>query len=144
MSCRDFSQPSFAEAFVAGCTQGRGNLEAIDKAFYWAAFEVLLSPIHGSSKGAPGYPPVTMLKIIFAAMVHTLRPAARKRSATACRSGAFAAFRSIGRRPTTPSIWRFRQTIDKLGLSQALLAEANRQLDARDLIISPARWSTPP
>jgi transposase, IS5 family len=33
--------------------------------------------------------------------------------------------------PDHPSIWRFRQTIDKLGVSAALLAEVNRQLDAR-------------
>jgi IS5 family transposase len=33
------------------------------------------------------------------------------------------------------SIWRFRQTIDKLGLSTKLLAEVNRQLEALGLVI---------
>ena len=33
------------------------------------------------------------------------------------------------------SIWRFRQTIDKLGLSAVLLVEVNRQLDARGFVI---------
>ena len=37
--------------------------------------------------------------------------------------------------PDHSSIWRFRQTIDKLGLSEKLLAEVNRQLDARGLIV---------
>ena len=37
--------------------------------------------------------------------------------------------------PDHASIWRFRQTIDKLGLSVALLAEVNRQLDARGFVI---------
>ncbi len=37
--------------------------------------------------------------------------------------------------PDHASIWRFRQTTDKLGLAQALLAEVNRQLDARGLIV---------
>ena len=37
--------------------------------------------------------------------------------------------------PDHASIWRFRQTIDKLGLSAALLLETNRQLDALDLIV---------
>ena len=37
--------------------------------------------------------------------------------------------------PDHASIWRFRQTIDKLGLSAALLAEVNRQLDARGFVI---------
>jgi hypothetical protein len=36
--------------------------------------------------------------------------------------------------PDHASIWRFRQTIDKLGLSAALLSETNRQLDALGLI----------
>ena len=37
--------------------------------------------------------------------------------------------------PDHTSIWRFRQTIDKLGLSEALLAEGNGQLDARGLVV---------
>ena len=37
--------------------------------------------------------------------------------------------------PDHASIWRFRQTIDKLGLSAALLAEVNRQLDALGLVV---------
>ena len=37
--------------------------------------------------------------------------------------------------PDHASIWRFRQTIDKLGLSAALLSETNRQLDALGLIV---------
>jgi hypothetical protein len=37
--------------------------------------------------------------------------------------------------PPHASIWRFRRTIDKLGLSAALLSETNRQLDALGPII---------
>ena len=37
------------------------------------------------------------------------------------------------------SIWRFRQTIEKLGLSAALLSETNRQRDKLGLIVSAAR-----
>jgi transposase, IS5 family len=37
--------------------------------------------------------------------------------------------------PDHASIWRFRQTIDKLGLSGRLFAEVNRQLDALGLIV---------
>jgi len=44
--------------------------------------------------------------------------------------------------PDHASIWRFRQTIDKLDLSVALLAEVNRQLDALGFVSSAARWST--
>jgi IS5 family transposase len=136
MSGRDFSQPSFAGVFVAGYTQGRGTLEAIDKAFDWAAFEVLLSPIHGSSKGAPGYPPVTMLKIILLQQWYTLSdPAAEEAVRDRLSFRRFCGIPLDRETPDHASIWRFRQTIDKLGLAQPLLAEANRQLDARGLII---------
>ncbi len=37
--------------------------------------------------------------------------------------------------PDHSSIWRFRQRIAKLGLCEKLLAEVNRQLDARGLIV---------
>ena len=37
--------------------------------------------------------------------------------------------------PDHASIWRFRQTIDKLGLSSALLVELNRQIEARGFVI---------
>ena len=51
---------------------------------------------------------------------------------------ALASGKASGRSSATPdhsSIWRFRQRIEKLGLSEALLAEVNRQFDARGLII---------
>ena len=37
--------------------------------------------------------------------------------------------------PDHASIWRFRQTIDRLGLSDRLLAEVNRQLDGLGLMV---------
>jgi transposase, IS5 family len=40
-------------------------------------------------------------------------------------------------KPDYVSIRRFRQTIDKLGLSPGLLGEVNRQLDARGLVMRP-------
>jgi IS5 family transposase len=136
MSCRDFSQPSFAEAFVTGYTHGGGALEAIDKAFDWGAFEVLLSPIHGSTKGAPGYPAVTMLKIVLLQQWYTLSdPAAEEAVRDRLSFRRFCRIPLDRETPDHASIWRFRQTIDKLGLSQALLGEANRQLDARGLIV---------
>lgn len=136
MSCRDFSQPSFAEALVTGDTHGGGTLAAIDEAFDWGGFEVLLSPIHGSTKGAPGYPPVTMLKIVLLPQWCTLSdPAAEEAVRDRLSFRRFCRIPLDRETPDHASIWRFRQTIDKLGLSQALLAEANRQLDARGLIV---------
>jgi len=109
----------------------------IDRAFDWGAFEVLLSAIHGSTKGAPGYPPVTMLKIILLQQWYTLSdPAAEEAVRDRLSFRRFCRIPLDRETPDHASIWRFRQTIDKLGLSQALLGEANRQLDARGLIVN--------
>ena len=42
-----------------------GFLDRREQAFDWTAFEALLFPIHASSRGAPGYPPLTMIKTAF-------------------------------------------------------------------------------
>jgi IS5 family transposase len=136
MSRRDFSQPSFAEAFVTGYTHGGGFLEDIDKAFDWGAFEVLLAPVHGSSKGAPGYPPMTMFKIILLQQWYTLSdPGAEEAVRDRLSFRRFCGLPLDQETPDHASIWRFRQIVDQLGLAQALLVEANRQLDARGLIV---------
>jgi transposase, IS5 family len=92
----------------------------------------LLSPIHGSAMGAPGYPPLTMFKILLLQQWHTLSdPAAEEAVRDRLSFRRFCGLPLDMETPDHASIWRFRQTIDKLGLSAALLAEVNRQLDAR-------------
>ena len=132
MSRRDLSQPSFVDAMVSGYGKVGGFLDRIEQ----GAFEALLLPIHGSAMGAPGYPPLTMFKILLLQQWHTLSdPGAEEACATGCR---FAVSHGLPLDMETldhASIWRFRQMIDKLGLSTKLLAEVNRQLDARGFVI---------
>ena len=56
MSRRNFSQPSLADAFVNAYSRVGGFLEDIAKTFEWAAFGVLMGPLHSSSDGAPSLP----------------------------------------------------------------------------------------
>jgi transposase, IS5 family len=72
MSRHDLSQPSFVDAMVSGNGKVGGCLDRIEQAFDWSAFEALLSPIHGSAVGAPGYPPLTMFKIVLLQQWHAL------------------------------------------------------------------------
>ena len=103
MSRRDLSQPSFVDAMVSGYGKVGGFLDRIDKAFDWPAFEALLAPIHASTRGAPGYPPLVMFKILLVQQWHTLTdPGRRRRCGTGCRSAVSAACRWRRRRPTTP------------------------------------------
>ena len=64
MSRRNFSPSSLADAFVKTYSRVGGFLEDIAKTFEWAAFDVLMGPLHSSSDGAPAYPPLTMFKIV--------------------------------------------------------------------------------
>ena len=136
MSRRDLSQPSFVDAMVSGYGKVGGFLDRIEQAFDWPAFEALLAPIHASARGAPGWPPLTMFKIVLLQQWHTLSD---PRTEEAVRDRlSFRRFCGLPLEVETPdhaSIWRFRQTIDKLGLSGRLLAEVNRQLDALGLMV---------
>ena len=136
MTCRDFRQPSFAEAFVTGYTHAGGFLQDIDKAFNWEAFGVLLAQIHGSATGAPGYPPIAMFKIVLLQQWYNLSdPAAEEAVRDRLSFRRFCGLPLDRETPDHSSIWRFRQAVEALGLSEALLAEANRQLDARGLVV---------
>src|SRR5580700_3834521 len=136
MSRRDLSQPSFVDAMVSGYGTVGGFLDRIEQGFDWSAFEDLLSPVHGSAMGAPGYPPLTMFKIVLLQQWHSLSdPAAEEAVRDRLSFRRFCGLPLDVKTPDHASIWRFRQTIDKLGLSVALLAEVNRQLDARGFVI---------
>ena len=136
MSHRDLSQPSFVDAMVSGYGKVGGFLDQIEKGFDWSAFEDLLSPIHGSAMGAPGYPPLTMFKIVLLQQWHGLSdPGAEEAVRDRLSFRRFCGLPLDMETPDHASIWQFRQTIDKLGLSVGLLAEVNRQLDARGFVI---------
>ena len=136
MSRRDLSQPSLVDALVSGYGKVGGFLERIEQGFDWSGFEALLSPIHGSAMGAPGYPPLTMFKIVLLQQWHTLSdPAAEEAVRDRLSFRRFCGLPLDVETPDHASIWRFRQTIDKLGLSTKLLAEVNRQLDALGFVI---------
>src|SRR6201996_7399864 len=136
MSRRDLSQPSFVDAMVSGCGERGGFLDRIEQTFAWSAFEALLAPIHASRRGAPSWPPLVMFKIVLLQQWHTLSdPAAEEAVRDRLSFRRFCGLSLEVETPDHASIWRFRQTIDKLGLSTKLLAEVNRQLDALGLVI---------
>jgi transposase, IS5 family len=116
MSRRDLSQRSFVDALVNGYGKVGGFLDRIERGFAWSALEDLLSPIHGSAVGAPGYPPLTMVKIVLLQQWHTLSdPAAEEAVRDRLSFRRFCGLPLDMETPDHASIWRFRQTIDKLG-----------------------------
>ena len=136
MSRRNFSQPSLADAFVKAYSRPGGFLEDIAKTFEWRAFDVLMRPLHSSSDGAPAYPPLTMFKIVLLQQWYGLSdPAAEEAVRDRLSFRRFCGVPLDEETPDHSSIWRFRQRLAKLGLDEKLLAEVNRQLDARGLIV---------
>jgi len=136
MSRKNFAQSSLADAFVKAYSKSGGFLEDILQTFEWAAFASLLANIHSETKGAPGYPPLMMFKIMLLQQWYNLSdPAAEEAVRDRLSFRRFCGVPLDQETPDHSSIWRFRQTIDKLGLAEKLLAEVNRQLDALGLII---------
>jgi IS5 family transposase len=136
MSRRNFRQPSLADAFVKSYSRKGGFLEDIAKTFEWAAFDVLMRPLHSSSDGAPAYPPLTMFKIVLLQQWYGLSdPGAEEAVRDRLSFRRFCGVPLDEETPDHSSIWRFRQRLAKLGLSEQLLAEVNRQLDAHGLIV---------
>jgi transposase, IS5 family len=121
------------DALVSECGKGGGFLDRIEQAFDWSAFEGLLSPICASTRGAPGYPPLTMFKIVLLQQWRTLSDrGAEEAGRDRLR---FCGLPLEVERPDHASIWRPCQTIDKFGLSGALLSETNRRFDTLGPIV---------
>jgi IS5 family transposase len=117
-SRRDLSQPSFVDVLVSGAVKCGGFLDRIEQAFDWPAFEALLSPIHASARGAPGWPPLVMFKIVLLQQWHTLSdPGAEEAVRDRLSFRRFCGLPLDMETPDHASTWRFRQTIERLGLA---------------------------
>ena len=136
MSHLCFDQPSLADAFVKSYSRAGGFLEEIIESFDWAALAALLAQINGSAEGRPGYPPLVMFKIVLLQQWYNLSdPAAEEAVRDRLSFRRFCGIPLDQETPDHNSIWRFRQTIAKLGLEDTLLAEVNRQLDRRGMVV---------
>ncbi len=119
----------------------RGNrrvdgLAALSRLVDWTRFEALLSGIHRSAKGEASYPPLMMFKVLLLQRWHGLSDPAME-AALADRVS-FMAFAGLSLDDATPdhsTIWRFREALGANGLSQALLAELDRQLAAQGVLV---------
>ena len=119
MSRRCFAQPSLADAFVKAYSRSGGFLEELTKTIEWAAFEVLFSQINANTKGAPGYPPLTMFRIVLLQQWYSLSdPRAEEAVRDRLSFRRFCGIPLDAETPDHSSIWRFRQTLDQLGLSE--------------------------
>lgn len=137
MGQRQIGQLGFLDAALAKRGPSRRDiLGEIHGLIEWAALESLLSGIHTAAKGEPSYPPLMMFKVLLLQRWHDLSdPAMETALFDRISFQRFAGLSLDDETPDHSTIWRFRERLGKGGLMEQLMAELNRQLDARGLLI---------
>lgn len=133
---RDLRQMSLADGLVNQRAGRNDWLGEIDKMIDWPAISVVLSRIYSSDEGRPSYPVLTLVRLLLLQQWYCLSdPGLEEAVDDRLSFRRFAGLPLDEGVPDHSTIWRFRQELERQGLSEALFAEINRQLDAKGLII---------
>jgi len=125
----------FADAFVAPGVGSNRRLERIDELFDWRRFEELLQPLR-SALGRKGYPALALFKALLLQQWYQLSdPGLEEALGDRLSFRRFCGFSLCDATPDETTFVRFRGALAERGLAERLLAETNRQLDARGLIL---------
>jgi len=139
MSCRDYSQKTFADTLIDGrsCRRKRvEKLEQIDGLLDWRRIDRLLDGINAAKLGGQGYPPLCMVKALLLAQWHDLPdPGLEDALADRLSFRRFCGFALDEETPDETSFVRFRAKLRALGLYEDLFAEVNRQLEVKGLMV---------
>lgn len=137
MRVRVCGQLSLADGLVRA--PENGVLDQIASAVDWAALDVVLRSLRNrrSDAGAPGYPPVLLLRCLLLGVWHGGLSDPALEAALADRLS-FRRFVGLSLDDPTPdhsTLWRFRAALQESGLAEAVFAEINRQFEAKGLIV---------
>lgn len=133
---RDLRQLGLAEALVKQKSGRNDWLKEIDGIIDWPAVDVVLADIYSSDEGRPSYPVRSLVKLLLLQQWYCLSDPGLEEAVDDRLS--FRRFAGLPLEESVPdhsTIWRFRQELEGRGLSEALFAEINRQLDARGLTL---------
>jgi transposase, IS5 family len=134
MSERVCGQLSLADGLVR--TTGESVLERIAAVVDWAAIDAVLQPLRSTGVGAPGYPPIIVLRCLLLGVWHGLSdPALETAVSDRISFRRFAGLSLHDAVPDHSTLWRFRESLREAGLIELVFAEINRQLEARGLIV---------
>jgi transposase, IS5 family len=136
MARRDFRQLGLADGIVRRRGKKSGWLDRLDAALDWPALETIVADIYASREGGLAYPLLTYVRLPLLQPWYGLSDEGLEAAVDDRLS--FRRFAGIPLSETVPdhsSIWRFREELARRGLAEKLLAEVNRQLDARGLIL---------
>jgi IS5 family transposase len=136
MAHRVLGQRSLADALVSAKAGGNGRLERIASLLDWSGFAALLADLHGSAEGRPSWPPLLMFRCLLLQQWYGLSdPAAEEALNDRLSFRRFVGLALDEAAPDHSALSRFRALLAEGGRLDALLAELNRQLDARGLIL---------
>jgi IS5 family transposase len=131
---RERRQAGFAEAWVVG--GGNRRLEAIERLIDWAAVERLLAPVYAAPTGRSSYPVLSLLKAVLLGAWHGLGdPELEAALGDRLSFRRFAGLALDEPVPDHSTLWRFRDELRRLDLSEAVFAEVNRQLDEHGVVV---------
>src|SRR5689334_15740289 len=136
MARRDFRQLGLADSIVRRRGKRSEWLDRLDAALDWPALEAIGAGIYASREGGLAYPLLTYVELLLLQQWYGLSDEGLEAAVDDRLS--FRRFAGIPLAESVPdhsSIWRFREELAKRGLAAKLLAEVNRQLDARGLIL---------
>lgn len=129
-------QLSLADALVAGRLGSNEKLARIDALIDWLRLDGLLAGLRSGETGRPPYPPLAMLKALYLQALYDLSdPGLEEALLDRLSFRRFCGFALDERTPDETTICRFRLAAAQAGVLETCLAEVNRQLDGRGLML---------
>lgn len=136
MAVRATGQLSLADALVDRGGRRNGALDRLDGLVDWSRIVVLLAPLRGSPYGAPGYPPLVMLKALLLQQWYALSdPGLEEALADRLSFRRFVGLPLGADTPDHSTISRFRKALGEAGLSGAVFEAVTAQIDERGLLL---------
>src|SRR5215207_1368345 len=140
MARRDLRQLGLADSIVRRRGKKSEWLEQLDATLDWPALESIVEGIYASREGGLAYPLLTYVKLLLLQRWYGLSDEGLETAVDDRLS--FRRFAGIPLAESVPdhsSIGRFRKELARRGLAERLLAEVNRQLDAKGWSCAGAR-----
>lgn len=130
---RGLGQLSLADGLLA---TRPGSLDRIAQLVDWSAFERLLAMVHAAAVGRPGYGPLVLLRCVLLQQWYGLSdPGLEEALADRLSFRRFVGLSVADPVPDHSTLSRYRKLLVEQGLAEPLLAEVNRQLEAKGLIL---------
>jgi IS5 family transposase len=136
MSIRQTGQLSLADGLARQSSRLNATLERIHGLIEWGRVDTLLAPLRSSRYGAPGYPPLLMLKALLLQQWYALSdPGLEEALIDRLSFRRFVGLALGEAAPDHSTISRFRTALAAQGLSEAVFEVVNLQIDAKGLIL---------